>query len=251
MLDAANNRLAAVTRQQRESRDDDATTASLEDRIPIFVVSSPPVVDSGGPTTTPQALSAVKTGSAKSPDSGKHGAPPPQRPAAPPAQQKEKGPESPVHAQTAAADLPPAAPVSIPTPEAGAPLAISELRLCRNVSGFASFEPLNETSVKAGQQILIYCEMTGLRYEAKDAGFVSRISSRIDIRPAGGGPIQWEHELGAADDVCRRRRHDYYVNYFVQLPRTLTPGSYTLRLTQTDLIANRSTTAEIPLAIKP
>ena len=141
--------------------------------------------------------------------------------------------------------------MGVSAPENGDPPGISELRLCRKVSGFGSFEPLNENSVKAGQPFLIYCEMTGLRYEAKDDGFVSRLSSRIEIRPAGGGPIQWEHELGAAEDVCRRRRHDYYVNYRVDLPKSLAPGSYDLRLTQTDLVANRATSAEIPLSIAP
>jgi hypothetical protein len=117
------------------------------------------------------------------------------------------------------------------------------------VTGFAAFEPLNETSVKPGQGILIYCEMTGLRYRAKDGGFESRISSSIDIREAGGGRVHWAHELGTADDVCGRRRHDYYVNYRLDLPETLTPGSYVLRLTQTDLIAGRSIAGEIPLVV--
>jgi hypothetical protein len=97
--------------------------------------------------------------------------------------------------------------------------------------------------------VLVYCELTGLRYEAHDDGFVSRVSSRLEIRPAGGGAVQWDHQLGDALDVCRRRRRDYYVNYRVELPRSLTPGSYQLRLIQNDLVAHRSTSAEIPLSI--
>jgi hypothetical protein len=108
---------------------------------------------------------------------------------------------------------------------------------------------MNQASLNAGQHVLVYCELLGLRYEAKGDGFVSRVSSRIEIRPAGGGPIYWEHELGSAEDVCRRRRRDFYVNYRVELPKTLAPGAYDLRLTQTDLVANRSTSAEIPLSI--
>jgi len=129
------------------------------------------------------------------------------------------------------------------------PLTINDLRLCRNVMGFGSFEPLNGTTLKAGQRVLIYCELAGLEYEARGAGFVSRISSRIELRPASGGPVRWEQDLGAAEDACRRRRQDYYVNYRVCLPQNLSPGSYRLRLVQTDLVAIRSTSGEIPIEI--
>ena len=129
-------------------------------------------------------------------------------------------------------------------------LGISDLRLCRKVFGFGSFEPLADERVKVGQRLLVYCELTGMQYEARDAGFVSRISSRVEVKPARGGS-----PLGARArrrrGLCRRRRRDYYVNYRVDLPKTLGPGSYRLRFLQTDLVAGSSTTTEIPLEITP
>jgi hypothetical protein len=265
LLDAANQRVAAVMRQQSERRDasavsarPDAVSARPDDEIPTPVTRRPAGVDAAGSKPTTHAQLVVSPGIAKNPGSSprqpsKDDATPaqPPAPAAQQAKATEKRPEQPAPVQSPAASLAAAVPVNRAVPEDDPPPGINELRLCRTVSGFGSFEPLNETSVKAGQSLLIYCELTGLRYHAKDAGFVSRISSRIEIKPAGGGPNQWEHELGAAEDVCRRRRHDYYVNYRVDLPRSLPPGSYSLRLTQTDLVANRSTTAEIPLIITP
>jgi hypothetical protein len=131
------------------------------------------------------------------------------------------------------------------------PLGIGELRLCRSITGFGSFETLADERMKAGQRLLVYCELTGLQYEARNAGFVSRISSRVELKQAEGGPVVWEQELGNAEDKCRRRRRDYYVNYFVDLPKTLRPGSYRLRLLQTDLVAGCSTSSDIPLEIMP
>jgi hypothetical protein len=93
--------------------------------------------------------------------------------------------------------------------------------------------------------------MTGMRYEAKDASFVSRLSSKIEISAAGSGPVLWARELGPAEDVCGSRRHDFYVNYRVDLPKTLPPGSYHLRLRQTDLVANRTTSGELSFEIVP
>jgi hypothetical protein len=136
-----------------------------------------------------------------------------------------------------------------PDPAQQSPLGISELRLCRKVFGFGSFEPLVDDRVKVGQHLLVYCELTGLQYEVRDGDFASRISSRVEVKPAAGGPVLWKRELGDAEDVCRRRRRDYYVNYRVELPKSLGPGSYRLRLLQTDLIAGCSTSADIPLEI--
>jgi hypothetical protein len=131
-------------------------------------------------------------------------------------------------------------------------LGIGKLQLCRKVSGFGSFEPLELTGLKAGQRLLVYCEMTGMQYEAKaQSSFVSRLSSVIEIRSVENSSVLWARALGPAEDECGSRRRDFYVNYRVDLPGSLTPGSYRLRLTQTDLIAGRSTSAEIPLVITP
>ncbi len=131
------------------------------------------------------------------------------------------------------------------------PLSIGKLCLCRKILGFGSFEPLSESRVKAGRPILLYCEMTGMQYEPKDASFISRLSSKIEIGSVENGVFQWAHEWDPAEDVCATRRRDFFVNYRFSLPPTLLPGSYRLRLTQTDLIANRSTSTEIPLEIMP
>ena len=131
------------------------------------------------------------------------------------------------------------------------PLGINKLTLCRKVLGFGSFEPLAETRVKAGQRFLVYCEMTGMRYEEKHSAFVSRLSSRIEIMSIAHGTTIWMRELGPEKDVCGSRRHDFYVNYRVDVPSSVPAGLYSLRLTQTDLVAQRSTSAEIPLEIVP
>ena len=133
-----------------------------------------------------------------------------------------------------------------------APLEITDLRLCKKVSGFGNFDPLDATSLKAGQAVIIYCELSGLRSEAQGDGYRSRLSSHYEVVPATGGePVVKRTSLGAADDLCRRRRRDYYANYRVDLPRGLSPGSYELRLTQEDAIAGRTTSSAIPFTVLP
>ena len=131
------------------------------------------------------------------------------------------------------------------------PLSVSKVCLCRKIIGFGSYEPLTESRVKPGQQILLYCEMTGMQFELKDESFVSRLSSKIEIGSVENGVVQWAHDFRPAVDVCASRRRDFFVNYKFSVPPELPPGSYRLRLTQSDLIANRSAVSEIPLMIVP
>ncbi len=129
------------------------------------------------------------------------------------------------------------------------PLTVSEPRLCRKVNGFGSFEPLPAGALRAGQAVLIYCELCGLRYQDRDASYVTRLASRAELIASKDGTRVWEQSLGEAEDQCRSRRHDNYANYRITLPATLPAGDYRLRLTQTDLIANRSASSELPLTI--
>src|SRR5262249_41483865 len=112
-------------------------------------------------------------------------------------------------------------------------------------------EPVDPTAVKAGQRLLLYWEMTSLESQARGDAFVSRLAAHIELRPDGDGSIVWEQSPGIAEDVCNRRRRDCYANCRIELPKTLEPGPSRLRLIQTDLLANRTTSKEVPIAIAP
>jgi hypothetical protein len=138
-------------------------------------------------------------------------------------------------------------------PDARRPLAIDELALCQKVRGFGHYETLDTTSLRAGQTLTLYCELSGVEYDrTPENTYHSRIGARLELVAEGqlDTPV-WTRELGTADDSCRRRRRDYYVNYRVVLPdpATLPPGRYRLRLIQHDLLADASATSEIPIAV--
>ncbi len=135
--------------------------------------------------------------------------------------------------------------------EERAPLTVADLRICRKVHGFGNFEPLDSTRCRPGTSVIVYCELEGLRYEPQGSMRRSRLSTRVELVPARGGEPAWSQDLGTAEDVCRRRRRDYYVNFRITLPTTLPPGDYELRLSQTDEVAGRSVAAMIPLTVAP
>jgi hypothetical protein len=132
-----------------------------------------------------------------------------------------------------------------------APLEITELQLCRKVKGFGDFESLEATACRPGHVVIVYCELGGLRYERDGDQYRSRLTSRVEVVPPGGGEPVWTHDLGTVGDLCRRRRRDYYVNYKLTLPDALPPGTYELRLIQTDLVAETSASRSLPLVIQP
>ena len=130
-----------------------------------------------------------------------------------------------------------------------APLEITDLRFVARVDGFGDFTALAPPIHKAGQEVILYCELDGLRFEQSAAGFRTRIGAQLEILPQGGGPAIHTRPLAVAEETCRRRRRDYYVAYKLLLPRPIEPGDYRLRLTAKDLNSDRSTAHEVAFAI--
>lgn len=136
------------------------------------------------------------------------------------------------------------------------PLRVGALALCQKVQGFGQYELISESSCHAGQTVVLYCELEGLRYEpegGEGGSLRSRLESTVVLRAGEGDRdrVLWSQSLGTAEDVCRRRRRDYYVNYRLTLPdaTTLPPGTYRLQIQQRDANAGAEATAEIPLVI--
>jgi hypothetical protein len=133
--------------------------------------------------------------------------------------------------------------------EERAPLEIAELKVCRRVDGFGDFVPYEPAVRKPGEGVVIYCEVEGLRAEAHASGFRTRLAAQLEIVPEGGGPPAVVKALGTGEESCRRRRRDYYIAYGFTVPKTLAPGHYRLRLTQRDLVADRTATREVEFTV--
>jgi hypothetical protein len=132
-------------------------------------------------------------------------------------------------------------------------LAIAELALCRRVRGFGAYDAVDAAALRAGRPVIVYCQMVGLRYEAlaDDERYRSRIASRVELIREATGEMAWSQDFEPAEDICRKPRQDYYACYPIVLPVNLTPGTYRLSLSQTDLLADRPTRRETTLTVRP
>jgi hypothetical protein len=142
-------------------------------------------------------------------------------------------------------------------PEASAPppreeppaFAINALQLCRNIQGFGAYETMDAQSLKAGRPVLIYCEPAGLRYERDGDAYVARVSTRVELIDPRDGSKVWDVAGDPVEDRCQSRRRDAFVGTRLNLPESIAPGAYTIRLIQTDDLAQQSATAEVAVTI--
>lgn len=128
-------------------------------------------------------------------------------------------------------------------------LEIAELKLCSRVKKIGEVEVIDHEQLKTGRPMLVYCEMAGLEYQPRGAVFVSRLAAHIELRSGSDGPVVWEQAPGTAEYVCNRPPDGYFVSYRIDLPGSLEPGPYRLRLVQTDLVGNRVASREIPVTV--
>jgi hypothetical protein len=126
-----------------------------------------------------------------------------------------------------------------------APLELADLKLCYRVDGFGDYKPFEPPVRKAGQEVIIYCEIDGLRFEQTSNGFRTRLAGQLEFFSESGGPPVLVKSLGTAEEICRKRRRDYYVVYKIVLPKPLSPGEYRMKLTEKDLNSDHSATREL------
>ena len=88
---------------------------------------------------------------------------------------------------------------AIETLEDELPLEITDLRLCRKVSGFGIYEPLPASACKAGRPVILYCEMSGLRYSA-----LGRLVP-VAVGRARRGTVRQGREIGLEASTRDRR----------------------------------------------
>ena len=121
--------------------------------------------------------------------------------------------------------------------EGRAPLEISDLQLCLKVERFGEYEAIEPPVRRPGQQVVIYCQVDGVRHEETANGFRSRLAGQVELVPEGGSAPAWTDSLGTGEETTRYRRKDFFIPYIFTIPRSVPPGRYLLRLTERDLVA--------------
>jgi len=133
---------------------------------------------------------------------------------------------------------------------AQADLTIPTLTLCRKVSGFGNYDPM-DSSFDAGTEhpAILYCEIQNFASTLDDKKmWQTRLSQEAVLYTETGLKV-WGDSTPAFTDYSRNRRHDFYLVKKITLPANLTIGRYLLKVSIVDQQANRVSEATLPVSI--
>ena len=129
-----------------------------------------------------------------------------------------------------------------------ASLVVRNLQLCTAVHSFGVVEPFKSGQFRPGQEVLVYAEVENFHSREVDKGFQTVLEGSILVFDSRGHRVG-EIELPKKEDVCSRRRRDFFLVYQVQLPQRLYPGSHSLKLTVEDAGCRKVGQATLKFAV--
>jgi hypothetical protein len=126
---------------------------------------------------------------------------------------------------------------------------VRNLTFCKEVTSFGVFKRFPKDEFKAGDEALLYCEIENLKAESTDKGYRTSLKSSYQILDARGERVA-EQEFPASEDVCTSQRRDFFIPYFIWIPKRIDQGTYTLQLTVEGMQTHKSGQASIQFSVK-
>jgi hypothetical protein len=130
-----------------------------------------------------------------------------------------------------------------------APLVVRNLAFCTDVHSYGVLKRFESAEFKAGQQVLLYAEVENFKSDETAQGFHTSLEASYQILDAQGRRVAHD-DLALTEEDCQNRRRDFFVRYFVTLPKTIYEGSYTLELTIEDKLARKIGQSKIGFNVK-
>jgi hypothetical protein len=125
-----------------------------------------------------------------------------------------------------------------------AKLVIDKACFCEWIKSYGSYKALPEqyyfrpqTPEQQGEVVHLYVELRNFSMAPCPQGYLTRLSSSVEIRdPGPGGKQQWYYSFKEQEGPLYKQTpwHDCFGNYRFYMPR-LPPGTYTLTITIRDL----------------
>jgi hypothetical protein len=126
---------------------------------------------------------------------------------------------------------------------------VHNLTFCKEVTSYGVFKRFPKYEFKPAEEVLLYCEIENLKSQSTDLGFHTNIKSSYQILDNRGERIS-EQEFPPSDDYCSNPRRDFFIPYFIALPKRINPGNYTLQLTIEDTQRNKIGQSSIQFTVK-
>jgi hypothetical protein len=85
--------------------------------------------------------------------------------------------------------------------------------------------------------------------ESTDKGFRTALRSSYQILDPHGARVA-QQEFALTEEYCRNPRRDFFIRYFVWMPKRIYGGKYTLQLTIEDTLSQKIGQSTIEFEIK-
>ncbi len=126
-------------------------------------------------------------------------------------------------------------------------LTLPAAQLCTRIESYGRFTPIETTILPAGKPLvaLLYTEVDGFTNATIDAPGMDASGTRFTIHLSQElalysemGTVVWSTPRQSLKEESRNRRRDFFTTQRVDLPASLAPGKYTLKLTLRDELKN-------------
>ncbi|MCB9838583.1 MAG: hypothetical protein H6813_04525 [Phycisphaeraceae bacterium] len=135
-------------------------------------------------------------------------------------------------------------------------LSIPTAALCVRVDGFGQYEEFRSNTLLAGRthRMIVYTELADFRSEpgtgpSGEIGRRVRLRQDLSLYHDADGLLAWRKADQPIDEFSRNERRDFFLVQLIELPQTLTVGSYRLKVTVVDEVAGATAEAVIPIDV--
>ncbi len=130
-----------------------------------------------------------------------------------------------------------------------ASLVVRNLAFCTEVKGFGIYSNFDRDEFKPGQEVLLYAELENFVALETDKGYHTSLRGSYQIFDSKGNRVA-EKDFAAKEEYCQNRRRDFFVPYFLWLPKTINDGTYTLKLHIEDVHRQETAEGSIDFTVK-
>jgi hypothetical protein len=132
-----------------------------------------------------------------------------------------------------------------------ADLRVPTVALCTAADSFGVYKPFPPDELVAGKQVVVYCEIENFTSQKTPEGsYRTRLASQVEILDADGRSVATLSRK-QFEDLSRNQRDDFFLGEVVDLPTSLAPGEYTLRVMIEDRGSGRFSSGSTRFTILP
>lgn len=128
-------------------------------------------------------------------------------------------------------------------------LSLRNLAFCKNVYGYGAYEPIDQPTFSAGQQVTLYLEVENYHSESTIKGYNTKLGASYELVDDEGGRLA-SGDFPNVEDTCQSRRRDFHIQYGLVLPKNAKAGKYHLKISMKDRQSEKMGTASIEFDVR-